>query len=113
MHQWRLVKRQDNLVRWQSFWSWGGIHGCSRATGANVDVLGEGRLHKESDGMPGAEPGEASIDDGRNYSWSNGSGGGVEGDGGIDHTSSHASLQGPGKAWMTLFHLSTEKHIAP
>ena len=51
--------------------------------------------------MPGAEPGEASVDDGRNYSWSNGHGGGIEGGGGIDHTSSHASLQGPSKVRMT------------
>ena len=51
--------------------------------------------------MPGAEPGEVSVDDGVNYSRSNGCGGGVEGGGGIDYTSSHASLQGPGKVWMT------------
>ncbi len=102
VHRRRLVKCQDNLGRWRSFRSWGGIRGCSRATGANVDVLGEGRLRKESDGMPGAKPGEASVDDdGWNYSQSNICGGGVGGGGGIDHTSSHASLQGPGMVWMT------------
>ena len=79
----------------------GGIRGCSRAKGADVDVLGEGRPCEESNGMLGAEPREASVDDGRNYSWLNGCGGGVEGGGGIDQASSHASLQGPGMVRMT------------
>ncbi len=47
VHRRHLVKCQDNLVRWQSLQSLGGIHGCSRAANANVEVLGEEIRRKE------------------------------------------------------------------
>ena len=48
--------------------SLGGIRGCSRAAGADVNVLEEGRRCKEDNGMPSTEPEEAGVpvDDGRN-----------------------------------------------